>query len=66
MIYLRAKETIHYPTKRNEVFTKDYLYPVEGSEKDSLIIRDNKGYAHWVSKKVAEKCFDVVIVDKED
>ena len=66
MIYLRAKETIHYPTKRNEVFTKDYLYPVESSGEDSLIIRDNKGYAHLVSKKVAEERFDVVIVDKED
>ena len=58
MIYLRAKETIYYPNKRNEVFTKDYIYPVERSGKDSLIIRDNKGYAHWVSKKVAEERFD--------
>lgn len=66
MIYLRAKETIYYPNKRNEVFTKDYLYPVEGSEKDSLIIRDNKGYAHWISKEVAEECFGVAIADKED
>ena len=66
MIYLRAKETIHYPTKRNEVFTKDYIYPAIMESFPLLSIRDNKGYAHWVSKKVAEKCFDVVIVDKED
>lgn len=62
MIYLRAKETIYYPNKQNEVFTKDNLYPFEGSEKDSLIIRDNKGYAHWISSSVAEDWFDVVSV----
>ena len=66
MIYLIAKETIYYPNKRNEVFTKDCIYPVIMESFPLLSIRDNKGYAHWVSKKVADKCFNVVIVDKED